>query len=118
MIKNIPEWATEKQKEGMSLFNDIAGEYGSFVVSYRQSNNEDVDYFFAVVDWDCPGAKDKRRHEFKIGWNYAKTWSHLGKVIEHWQFIFGDDEECTREVTSEIFYMDLFFYMDNLKTPR
>jgi hypothetical protein len=110
-----PVWASDKQKEGMTLFNEIANEYGSFAVSFKQSMWADEDnVFIAVLDWEnCIGkGVGARRHEFKIGWNYQDTWDQLGERVDRWQFIFGDDGECTRSVSTECFFIDLFFYMD------
>ncbi|MBO1897758.1 hypothetical protein HNW13_018630 [Shewanella sp. BF02_Schw] len=111
---SIPIWATPKQKEGMLLFYQIASEYGCFSVTFKQSTKAiEQHIFIAAVEWESPTNTGcvKRYHEFFVAWDYETTWDQFGKIVLYWQFLFAGGD-CTREVTTESFYIDLFFYMD------
>ena len=110
-----PEWANEKQKEGMELIFAIANEYGDFDISFKpdDSGYEDESIFYVVLDWTSHTGetKDKRHHEMMIGFDFEATWDKCGDRVHDWQFIFAHGE-ATREVSTEVFFLDLFFYFD------
>lgn len=115
-MRNIPWWATEKQHEGMTKFNGIAAEYGNFEIEYQQGNwGEDDDTFIALLTWGYEGTNEKgiRQHKIRIGWDYERTWDCYGDRIHQWQFIFANGD-ATREMTTEVFFLDLFFYLDGI----
>lgn len=109
---NYPEWATDKQKEGMDIFVVIVDEYHHFDIEFKKSNMDEEEYprFEAVVTWDSNGGASLS-HEFEIGWNHEKVWAHSGEELDEWQFIFSFGD-CAREMSTEIFYLDMFFFMD------
>lgn len=109
----LPEWANDKQLEGMKKFIAIAKEYGDFDVSFKPNNwgDEDSSIFIACIDWENFQAKGRRHHEMRIGFDYEATWDCYGERIHDWQFIFAGGD-ATRELTTEIFFLNLFFYMD------
>jgi len=117
-IPTLPEWANTKQLEGMRKFYRIASEYGDFVISfvkhgeYLHDNNNSM--FCATLDWNSCGDRDVEKHyEMLIGFDYESTWDRYGEPVYDWQFIFADGD-ATREMTSEVFFLDLFFYLDGL----
>lgn len=55
----------------------------------------------------------QRQHEFDIAWNYEQTWDCYGDKKEEWQFIFSGGD-ATREMTTEVFFIDLFFMLDKI----
>ena len=117
-IPTLPEWANLKQLEGMRKFYRIASEYGDFVISFKPDNHSheysDDSTFYAILDWNSCGNRDvERHHEMLIGFDYESTWDRFGDPVYEWQFIFGDGD-ATREMTSEVFFLDLFFYLDGL----
>ncbi len=120
MATEYPEWATEKQIEGMKLFTSVVDEYLFQVsVEFKETDFEDVDNdsrFYAIVSWEKP-EKGKREHTFDIAFDYEPTWNHLGERIHEWQFLFSGGE-ATREVSNEILFMDLFFYLDKTATTE
>lgn len=115
MKLEYPEWANEKQKEGMELIHCIANEYGDFDITFKpdDSGHEDESIFYIVLDWlsHTGDTEDKRHHEMMIGFDFEKTWDMHNEAIEEWQFMFGNGE-ATREVSTEVFFLDLFFYFD------
>lgn len=117
MSTEYPEWATEKQLEGMKLFYQILNEYlWTMDVEFKVSDHDDDSgsRFYAVVSWD-QGEKGKRCHEFDIAFDYEATWNHLHERIHEWQFLFSGGD-ATRELSNEIIFMDLFWYMDREAT--
>ena len=121
-MSNYPEWATEKQKEGMSEFFKLIEEYGNFNVSYKQpeyvdEENQDSE-FVAVVTWESHTnlsvkAKGIRHHEFRIAWNYEQYFDYQNNRVDAWQFVFAGGD-ATREISTEVLFMDLFFYLDGI----
>ena len=114
MKYKYPEWATEKQKEGMDIFLGIATEYGDFNITFRQDDHdydEDAHAFFADIAWSHNTAKGERKHEMLIAWDYEPTWNRYNERVHHWQFLFGGGD-ATREVSSEVFFLDMFWYLD------
>lgn len=109
----LPQWATDKQLEGMKKFITIAKEYGDFDISFKPNNwgDEDRSIFIACVDWENYQASGRRHHEMRIGFDYEATWDCYGERVHDWQFIFAGGD-ATRELSTEIFFLDLFFYMD------
>jgi len=116
MEAEYPEWANEKQLEGMKLFASIADEYlWDKHVSFKPHSYGDDDAnesrFIAILRWD----REKlgmRENEFDIAFDYEAKWDHLGNRIEEWQFLFSGGE-ATRELSNEILFMNLFWYMDD-----
>lgn len=53
MLNEYPEWATEKQKEGMKEFIEIANEYGDFDVTFEQERHGRGGHsrFTAKIEW-------------------------------------------------------------------
>ncbi len=118
MTNNYPQWSTKKQKEGMKLFNDIADAHGHFEVEFTQHEwtaELNLHAFYAVVRWSSHGLKDLglREHTFPIAWDYEPTYSHTGELVHHWQLVIANGD-ATRELSLEVFYLDLFFALDKI----
>ena len=114
MKQRYPDWATDKQQEGMKRFLDIAYEYGDFTVSFekdRHGRGDEYHSFVAVVEWENWQNPGTKKHEFYIAWDYEQTWDCHHQEIHDWQFLFGGGD-ATREISSEVFFVDLFFYLD------
>lgn len=107
------EWATTKQIEGMEEFCAVADEYGNFDVEFKQSDwaDDESSRFYAIVSWGTKG--DHKNHTFDIAYNYEPTWDCHYKPVEFWQFIFADGD-CTKEISTEVFFVELFSYLDNI----
>lgn len=120
MNSEFPEWATEKQREGMELFNEVTADYSLFNFTFENHpnavcDNEEPEHDFIVnVSWGYDGADSKgiRNHTFHIAWDYETTWDHMNERIYEWQFVFGDG--CGREVTTELFFVELFSFLDKI----
>lgn len=118
---NYPEWASEKQKEGMLEFSKIANEHGIFEIAFEQGNNDDSDdsddsdksLFEVALTWTPLDSTVARTHLMTVDFNYEQTWNHLGEELCEWQFVFGSGD-CTRSMCSEMFYTDVFFRTDAL----
>ena len=114
-MNNIPKWATEKQQEGMKLFNTIAREYADFEIEFTASDHDDEDEdsrFYAIITWGSfSNDKGQRVHSFDIAYDYERTWDKYGERVYEWQFLFSGGE-ATREVSTEVLFLDLFFYLD------
>ena len=110
----LPDWANDEQLDGMRQIITIAKEYGYFDVTFKQSflywENESV--FKVCLEWENSNAKGLRYHEMIVGFDYEETWDCYGEQVHQWQFIF-DGGEVTREMTVEVFFLDLFFYLDS-----
>ena len=121
MKQEYPEWATEKQLEGMKKFSLIAGEYGSFEITFNQNNwvDENESVFIAVLSWGYEGTNEKgiRQHEIRCGYDYEATWDCCGNRVYQWQFIFAGGD-ATREMTTEVLFLDLFFYLDGIAVTK
>jgi hypothetical protein len=109
----LPEWANDKQIEGMKEIIGIAKEYGDFGISFKQNDygDEDDSIFIMCLDWGNYNTKGNRHHEMRIGFDYEQTWDCYGELVHDWQFIFAGGD-ATRELTTEVFFLDLFFYLD------
>lgn len=120
MTTATPDWANEKQREGMSIFNGLLDEYLSTMnVEFKPTDfpdDEEDSRFYAVVSWD-QGEKGQRRHEFDIAFDYEATWNHRRERIHEWQFLFSGGE-AVRELSNEILFMDLFWYLDRTATTE
>ncbi|MDH5639536.1 MAG: hypothetical protein OEZ04_13705 [Nitrospinota bacterium] len=106
MAHSYPEWATDKQKEGMAEFLAVAEAYGAFVVSFDRPRSSWMgpDSFTAAVKYGNP----ERSHEFDIAFDYQDTWDCCGNLVPpHWQFLFSAGD-CAREISIEVFFVDLF----------
>jgi len=115
MTPPYPEWATARQIEGMQLFNNVLNEYlWAASVEFKETDFEDESgtRFYAVVFWDSDD-KGKRQHEFDVAFDYEAEWDHLGKRIHRWQFLFAGGD-VSRELTNEILFMELFWYLDKV----
>ena len=123
MAANIPEWATPKQKEGMTDFYEIASEYGYFNISFKAPEYYDEDddsEFFAVLTWGYDADKNDLgvcEHTIRIVWNYEQVWDCYGDELNQWQFVFAGGD-ATREMDTESLFLDLFFYMDKIANTR
>lgn len=109
-----PDWATTKQEEGMKLFLSIAEENGCFFTRFKKDNHgDDAQHsFIACLTWNNHLEKTERNHEMRIAWDYEQTWNRFDEEIHGWQFVFSGGE-TTRPVSSEMFFTDLFFYLEN-----
>ena len=123
MSANIPEWASPKQREGMDDFYELATEYGYFDISFRAPdyyNDDDDSEFIAVLTWGYDADKDDlgiRKHEIRIAWNYEQYFDHCGDKADAWQFVFACGD-ATREMTTEVLFIDLFFFMDGIANTK
>lgn len=116
MKQNYPDWATEKQKEGMAKFTAIADEYWVFDIEFRQDDHGDEDdesRFYADITWGEGTPLGVRKYEFDIAFDYEATWNRHHERIHEWQFLFSGGE-ATREVSTEVLALDLFFYLDGI----
>lgn len=122
MAVKYPDWATEKQLEGMREFGAIAYEYGNFDVEFEQENSGcegNFHRFYAIVTWGWEGSeKGQRKHVFDIAFGYEKTWTAHGEEMEpYWQFLFSGGDS-TREISTETFFLSLFFYLDDIAVTK
>ncbi|WP_415913285.1 hypothetical protein [Neptuniibacter sp. QD37_11] len=113
-----PEWASDKQKEGMKAFLKIAESYGNFDVKFSPYEFDSDDYharFVADISWGFGSmfGQGQREHRFYVGWDMQQVWSGTtGERIHQWQFDFLED--AYHEMNLEIFYLDLFFKVDGM----
>ena len=118
MSLSHPCWATPKQKEGMNLVNDIAREFLEFSVTFFQPStyfDGEENHFIAKVSWIASSeTKDEMSHDFKVGWNVEESSGLSGESTKEWQFIFGSDGECIRNIDSQVFFFELFNKMNKL----
>ena len=117
MKKIFPDWATEKQKEGMEKFRSVAEEFGNFAIVFEKSEDQEdrPDSFDAVVSWWNAYSSVERKHTFHIDFDFEQTWNHLHERIYQWQFVFGG--EIGREILVEYFYLELFSELDKKFKP-
>lgn len=113
----FPEWATEKQKEGMRELISII-EFGNFDITFKQSEiyDDEEHRFFAVFEWEnhsCKKEMGRRHHEIEMGWGLHEFWDKHGDKIHSWQFIFSGGD-CCYEISNRILFLDLFFYLDGI----
>ena len=94
MSANIPEWASTKQREGMNYFYELATEYGSFDISFKQPeyySEDDDSEFIAILTWGYNTDKDDlgiRTHEIRVAWNYEQYFDHCSSEVDAWQLYF------------------------------
>lgn len=109
-----PEWASDKQKEGMGEILSIV-EFGRFDISFKPGEfYEDEDHEFIVVfEWEAHNYKKlgKRHHEIRVCWDHQEFWDCYGERVYCWHFVFSDGDVSHR-VSTEILFLDLFFYLD------
>ena len=123
MSANIPEWASVKQREGMNDFYELATEYGSFDISFNQPeyySEDDDSEFIAVLTWGYNTDKDDlgiRTHEIRVAWNHEQYFDHCSSEVDAWQFVFACGD-ATREMTTEVLFIDLFFFMDGIANTK
>ena len=123
MSNNIPTWASAKQQEGMSEFNDIVEQYGSFDVSFKEPDyysDDDDSEFIATLKWGYDNDKDDlgiRKHEIRMAWNHEQYFDHCGVEVDAWQFVFACGD-ATREMSTEVLFIDLFFFMDGIANTK
>lgn len=115
MSTKYPDWASEKQVEGMKAFSSVAKEYGDFTVEFTPTDYDDGEHrFYAVVNWRLLGGE--MQHTFDIGWYYERTWARDGTEKEpHWQFLFAGGD-ATREMSTEVFFLELFQFLCTVKS--
>jgi len=113
MNQEYPSWASKKQLEGMELFIGIAKEYGDFNISFKESQLCDADdsTFDVDIKWEHHTATGLRKHEMTVSFDYERTWNSMNERIHEWQFVFSGGE-ATREISTEVFFLDMFFYLD------
>ncbi len=117
-----PDWASEKQAEGMAIFELIFADYDYHLdVSFKPSENDDSNHrFIASVTWNYgfneKNQQEQRTHDFVIGWNVQETWSADNEKIDEWQIVFGDDDDATRTLNGEHAFTDIAFGMIGITT--
>lgn len=106
----LPEWATNKEQEGMKAFLEIVNEYGQFEVEFKPTTFADDVGFEAVVSWS-PFARPDIIHKvpYSIHYNFEQLFNHENAKINTWQFVFDDNGI---EISGQVFYMELFQYLD------
>ena len=104
-----PDWATEKQLEGMRQFQAAFIDYGYlFDISFK-GGRYGVDSFCVVLTWSSKsGAKLTRT--FHLAVDYVQTWNCFGVELHDWQLIFSSGDD-TAEVSAEIILADLCQYL-------
>jgi hypothetical protein len=123
MSASIPEWASTKQREGMNDFYELATEYGSFDISFKQPeyySEDDDSEFIAVLTWGYNTDKDDlgiRNHEIRVAWNHEQYFDHCSSEVDAWQFVFACGD-ATREMSTEVLFIDLFFFMDGIANTK
>ena len=107
-----PEWATDKQMEGMKEFASVAEEYGNFDIHFRKTNHDHGEHRFdAFVTWGGMRSNQIIQHQFDIAWDHESKWDRYGELLEpHWQFLFACGD-ATREISTEVFYLVLFDFL-------
>ncbi|MCG7550902.1 hypothetical protein [Pseudoalteromonas sp. Of7M-16] len=103
----LPEWASDKIKEGMSAFVAMIDSYPSFEfkVEFEELTFPEDIGFNALVSWCEFGSKTKRTVTFNVMWNYNQIFTSLGEPIDCWQFVF---EDSGFSMSSELFFIELF----------
>ena len=103
-----PNWATEKQLEGMRQFNAALIDYHSlFDISFC-SGSSGGDSFAAALHWQAKSGTELTR-VFQLAFDYEPTWNCFGVEIHDWQIVLAEGE-ATAEVSAEIIFVDLFQY--------
>jgi len=105
---SLPEWASEKQKEGMKAFLQIAEEYGQFNFEFKEETFDEDIGFGVDVKWN-PYGRGMRVIEFAVFWNYEQLFNHRDEPFDAWQFVFA---ESGFEISGQLFYMELFQRID------
>lgn len=114
MSRNYPDWATDKQCEGMSDFINIADEFGSFDIGFIQVPCGSDHEFTARVSWIHHGDGASLSHDFRIAFEHTQMWDSCGEELHEWQFVFADGD-IAHPMEMSIFYIDLFHFMNNRK---
>lgn len=112
MENQLPEWASDKEKEGMKAFLEIVEEYGQFTVEFKASKFPEDVGFEASVSW---GRFDRGDISipFSIFWNYDQLFNQLNEKVDTWQFVICDSGFT---ISSQLFYMELFQRVDEKLT--
>lgn len=105
----LPDWASRKEIEGMQEFLEIVNEYGRFDVDFSPATFDEEVGFHADVKWN-PAGRGERVVQFNVQWNYDQFFAADNKEYDCWQFVFG---ESAFELTSQLFYMELFQRVDD-----
>ena len=108
-MRKLPDWANEKQIEGMKAFLEIAEEYGQFNFEFKDRTFDEDTGFSVDVKWN-PYGRGERVVEFSVFWNYEQLFNHRSESIDTWQFVFADNGF---EMSGQLFYMELFQQVDN-----
>ena len=110
MPNQLPQWATEKIKEGMVAFLNIVYEYGEFEVSFNQLRFHDDVGFDAIVTWS-PFARPEIKHkvQYSVHFNFEQLFNGINEKIDTWQFVFADTGFT---INGQLFYMELFQHLD------
>ncbi|MGI9541938.1 MAG: hypothetical protein ACR2MX_01690 [Cyclobacteriaceae bacterium] len=95
----------------MEKFACIAEEYIFYInIEFKKDDSDDDNSrFTAIITWGEPA----RSRSFDIAFDYEATWDCYGDRLHEWQFLFSGGE-ATRELSTEVFFLDLFFYLDEL----
>jgi hypothetical protein len=117
-MSKYPEWATEKQLEGMKEASSVIQEYGNFDIEYRPGDSdEEYHDFYIDLTWHNSRAEGERQHELHVGWDWEPTWDRNHEQIEFWQFVFCNGD-VGREISGETLYLDLFQWADRQITVK
>jgi hypothetical protein len=110
MENKLPEWATDKEQEGMKSFLKIVEEYGQFEVEFKSTTFADDIGFYATVSWS-PFARPDIVHkvEYSIHYNFEQLFNSGLEKINTWQFVFEDNGF---QMSGQLFYMELFQHLD------
>lgn len=104
MRNDLPEWATDKEQEGMKSFLEIVEEYGQFEVEFKPTTFADDIGFDADVKWFSFDTH-ARKVSFSVHWNYEQMFNNLNEKVDTWQFVFADSGFT---ISGQLFYMELF----------
>lgn len=106
MKNQLPEWATNKIKEGMEAFLKIVNEYGEFEATFSQLTFADDIGFDAVVSWSHFSLPDiEYEAKFSVHYNFQQLFNCIEEKINTWQFVV---EDSGFEMSGQFFYMELF----------
>jgi hypothetical protein len=110
MTKQLPQWASEKIKEGMQEFLAIATEYGQFDISFKPLRFDDDIGFYATVSWSPFARPDIiNQVEYAVHFNFTQLFTSADESVDVWQLVF---EDSGVELNGQLFYMELFRHLD------
>lgn len=116
MAVNFPEWATEKQKEGMQVFYDLTTSLLPFETVFEISDDVEREHqFVAKVLWTRYELGD-REVTFVVDWDYQELFSSDGCRIYVWQCVL--EEDFGMSLSQEFFCMYMFQELDKILDLR